>query len=57
MSISFYVLPNTVGLKFTDGAERDAFWASMAKSVRGGFCAQQAAEKVASRTIRFYNAK
>lgn len=57
MKISFYVIPNSVGLKFDGVAERDAFWNSMRNMTRNGFCAQEAAERVGVRTIRFYPAK
>lgn len=47
MKTSLYLLPNRIGLKFEQSADRDLFWNSMSDGAR------LAAERIGNRTIRF----
>lgn len=57
MQANFYITNGNCGLKFNDEKERDTFWNGMAANVLNGFCAQQAAERIGQKTIRFYPGK
>lgn len=48
MNIQLYILPKKIGLKFTQSADRDAFWTAMPALARA------CADRIGNRSIRFY---